>query len=125
MSESNNTNKINNPGTIGAIAMGNSTVSDVKVDVTHIETKTEKNLADAAKEIQQLLTELQQNYPTNTESEQMVVVQQAIQRIQNNPTLKQRVVGALQAGSVETLKQMLNHPLVHILFETVKGGKNP
>ncbi|NEP12629.1 MAG: hypothetical protein F6K14_20960 [Symploca sp. SIO2C1] len=88
---------------------------------------SDKNLADAAEEIQQLLKKLEQNNPTNTLSEREKVIQQKIQEIEKNadPTLKQRLVGALQAGSVETLKQMVEHPLIHILFETVKGGTNP
>ncbi|NET56925.1 MAG: hypothetical protein F6K47_12400 [Symploca sp. SIO2E6] len=86
---------------------------------------SDKNLADAAKEIQQLLTELEQTYPTNTVSEREKVVQKAIQKIENDPTLQQRLVAALQAGTVETFKQIVNHPLIHIFVETVKGGTNP
>ncbi|NEQ69884.1 MAG: hypothetical protein F6K21_31200, partial [Symploca sp. SIO2D2] len=107
MSESNNTYHIDNSGAMGVLATGDSTVSDVKVEQTNIETKADKSLADAAKEIQELLTELEQTYPTNTVPEQMVVVQEAIQRIENNPTLKQRVIAALQGGTVEGFKKLL------------------
>ncbi|NEP57275.1 MAG: hypothetical protein F6K31_09655 [Symploca sp. SIO2G7] len=86
---------------------------------------SDKNLADAAKEIQELLIQLEQTNPTNTASEKEKVVQKAIQKVENDPTLQERLIGALQAGTVETFKQMVNHPLVHIFVETVKGGKNP
>jgi len=125
MSESNNTNDIHNSGVIGAIATGDSTVSDVKVEYTNIETKADKSLAEAAKEIQDLLAELEQTYPTNTVPEQMVVVQEAIQRIENNPTLKQRVIAALQGGTVEGFKQLLDNSYINILMAAIQGWQTP
>ncbi len=34
----------------------------------------------------------------------------AIKRIENDPTIKERVLSALKAGGVEALAQLLNHP---------------
>ncbi len=70
----------------------------------------QQNLSEAAAEIQQLLNQLSQTYPTNTTSEKMEVATTAIQRIENNSNLRQRVLNALKTGGIQALGQMLNHP---------------
>ncbi|MEA5570410.1 hypothetical protein [Calothrix sp. UHCC 0171] len=59
---------------------------------------------------QQLLNQLSQTYPTTTTSEKMTVASAAIQHIENNHTLRQRVLSALKTGGIPALGQMLNHP---------------
>ena len=81
-----------------------------------------QNLAEAAKEIQQLLDQLAQTNPTLTESNNPIVVAEAIQQeINRNPTFKQRLRSALKAGGIEALKAIFNHPLINIPIETIKG----
>jgi DNA-directed RNA polymerase alpha subunit len=70
----------------------------------------QQTLLEAAKEIQQLLNQLSQTYPTTTTTEKMEVASAAIQRIENNYTLRQRVLSALKTGGIQALGQMLNHP---------------
>jgi hypothetical protein len=41
----------------------------------------------------------------------MTVAIAAIQRIENNHTLRDRILSALKTGSLKALGQMLNHPL--------------
>ena len=81
-----------------------------------------QNLAEAAKEIQQLLDQLAQTNPILTESNNPIVVAEAIQQeIKRNPTFKQRLRSALKAGGIEALKAIFNHPLINIPIETIKG----
>ena len=81
-----------------------------------------QNLAEAAKEIQQLLDQLAQTNPTLTESNNPIVVAEAIQQeINRNPTFKQRLRSALKAGGIEALKAIFNHQLINIPIETIKG----
>ncbi|NJN13674.1 MAG: hypothetical protein HC815_39610 [Richelia sp. RM1_1_1] len=69
------------------------------------------NLSEAAAaEIQQLLNQLSQTYPTTTTTEKMEVATTAIQHIENNSNLRQRVLNALKTGGIQALGQMLNHP---------------
>lgn len=82
-----------------------------------------QNLVEAAVEIQQLLQQLEQTYPTNTQQEKQAVVTEAIKQIDSNPSLKARVVGALKAGSIEAFKELINHPLVNILIASLEGWK--
>ncbi|NJN13982.1 MAG: hypothetical protein HC815_41370, partial [Richelia sp. RM1_1_1] len=51
----------------------------------------QQTLLEAAKEIQQLLNQLSQTYPTTTTTEKMEVATTAIQHIENNSNLRQRV----------------------------------
>lgn len=74
----------------------------------------EKSLADAAKEIQLILDQISQNYPTNT------VASELIKRIDNNPPLAQRILSAFNAGSVSALEQFLNHPAASFVINALE-----
>ena len=76
-----------------------------------------QNLAEAAKEIQQLLYQLSQANSTTNEE----VTEAILQEIKRNPTLKVRLQSALKAGGLEALKAIFNHPLFNIPAETIKG----
>ncbi|HEY9851254.1 MAG TPA: hypothetical protein V6D28_17430 [Leptolyngbyaceae cyanobacterium] len=81
----------------------------------------QQNLAEAAKDIQQLLQQLSESNPTNTPSEKMVVVEKAIKQIEADPTLRERVIGALKSGGIEAFKELIDHPLVNILIAVLEG----
>ncbi|BCL40218.1 pentapeptide repeat-containing protein [Nostoc sp. MS1] len=83
-----------------------------------------QNLAQAAAEIQQLLNQLGETYPTNTPLEKQIVVTEALKEIERNPTLKARVIGALKAGGTEALKELLDHPAVNILLAALEGWQD-
>ena len=70
----------------------------------------QKTLSEAAEEIQELLEQLSKTYPTTTTTEKMTVATTAIQQIENNSKLRQRVLSALKTGGIQALGQMLNHP---------------
>ncbi|OKH31742.1 hypothetical protein NIES2101_41310 [Calothrix sp. HK-06] len=90
-------------------------------NITNYTTEQKQNLAQAAAEIQQLLTQLEQTNPTTTSAQKMAVVAQAVDQIEKNPTLKARVVGALKSGGAEALKEALDHPLVNVFIAAVEG----
>lgn len=115
-------------------APGNVNTGDVtnqrdQVGIQHNYAPEKKqSLADAAKEIQDLLNQLAQTYPTMTEAEkqtQAAIVKKAQQDIKQNPTLRDRLRNAFKAGGIEALKQALDtiykNPFVSISVETVKG----
>lgn len=81
----------------------------------------QQNLAEAAKDIQQLLQQLSESNPTNTPSEKMVVVEKAIKQIEADPTLRERVIGAVKSGGIEAFKELIDHPLVNILVAVLEG----
>ncbi len=83
-----------------------------------------QNLADAATEIQQLLEQLSKNHPTSTTKEKMLVVVEAVALIEQNTTLKAKVINALKTGGTEAFKEAIDHPLVNILVASIEGWQN-
>ncbi|MEM8779630.1 MAG: hypothetical protein AAGF26_12310, partial [Cyanobacteria bacterium P01_G01_bin.49] len=83
-----------------------------------------KNLVEAAEEIQKLLEQLEQTYSSKTTTGKMKIATEAIQCIENDSTLTQKIVSVLQAGSISALESLLNHPaasfLVAALEELIK-----
>jgi hypothetical protein len=72
-----------------------------------------KTPAESAREIQDLLTQLQATNPTTSEAE---LVRQVIR---NNPTIKARLINAIKQGGTEALKVFF--PVVSIPMETIRG----
>jgi len=83
-----------------------------------------QSLAEAAAEIQQLLVQLSQTYPTTTVSEQMFVATKALEEIEKKPQLKQRVIGALQSGGAEALRELVDNSIVNVLLAVLEGWKS-
>ncbi|MDJ0902581.1 MAG: pentapeptide repeat-containing protein [Xenococcus sp. MO_188.B8] len=90
----------------------------------HNNPEQKQNLAQAAVEIQQLLENLSETYPTSTNKEKMVVIGEVVDQIENNPTLKAKVINALKVGGTEAFKEAVNHPLVNILVATIEGWQD-
>ncbi len=82
------------------------------------------NLAELAKEIQSLLDQLSQTYPTSTASEQMVVATEAVTQIEKNPNLKSKIINALKSAGSEGLKELVNRPLFNILMAAIEGWRD-
>ncbi len=82
-----------------------------------------KSLADAAKEIQSLLDQLSQSYPVDTTAAKCTFASQAIQRIDDDPSLTQRILSALGAGSTSALAQLLNHPAASFVISALEDWK--
>ena len=83
-----------------------------------------QSLAEAATEIQQLLNQLSQTYPTTTVPEQMVVATKVIEEIEKKPQLKQRVIRALQSGGAEAFKELVDNPIINVLLAVLEGWKS-
>ncbi|HLP89133.1 MAG TPA: pentapeptide repeat-containing protein [Nostocaceae cyanobacterium] len=101
------------------------TAQQIGGDIHNYAPEQRQNLAEAAKEIQQLLEQLAQSYPTTTNAEKMMVVAKAVETIEQNPTLKARVIGALKAGGVEAFKELVDNPLVNIFVAALDGWQQP
>ncbi len=105
-----------------SVSIGNNTGSPIvtgsvggnlenKIEDSFNNTEQQKqSLADAAKEIQALLKQLEQTYSTNTTTGKMNIATEAIKHIDNDPKLTRRIFSSLKAGGVSALEQLLNHP---------------
>jgi internalin A len=81
----------------------------------------QKSLAEVAKEIQELLDQLSQTYPTIKTTEKMEVVGKAIDIIEENPSFKSKVIKVLKAVGTESFKEAVDHPLVNILMAGIEA----
>ena len=80
-----------------------------------------QSLAQAAAEIQLLLKQLEQTYPTTTTSQQMVVAAEAINRIESNPLLKERVINAVKEGGLAAFEKAVDNPAGAFIVGAIKG----
>lgn len=87
---------------------------------TFYQSEQKQTLAEAATEIQQLLKDLEESNSTITEEEKIAYVNDGI-----TPSLKQRVVGALQAGSESAIEEFLDNPYINVGKAIVKGWIKP
>jgi len=111
-----NTSNYNNNGQVGA--MGSNARAG---NITFVQQSEQKqNLAASAKEIQELLKQLEQTNPTATEAEKIAHVND-----ETTPSFKRRVVGALQAGGEAAIEEFLANPYVNVVKEVVKGWIKP
>ncbi|MBD2211893.1 pentapeptide repeat-containing protein [Nostoc linckia FACHB-104] len=81
----------------------------------------QQNLAQAAAEIQVLLKQLEQTYPTTTTSEQMIVAAEAIKHIESNPSLKKRAINAAKEGGLPALEKAIDNPAGAFIVGAIKG----
>ncbi|NEO48326.1 MAG: hypothetical protein F6K55_31105 [Moorea sp. SIO4A3] len=95
--------------------------SNYDIKEIHNEADKPQSLGEVATEIEQLLNQLSQTNSISTTNEKMVIVTKVAEQIENNPTLKSRVVGALKSGGTEAFKESINHPLVNILVAIIEG----
>jgi hypothetical protein len=104
----------------GDKVMGDKVGGD-KVIGDKITNYNSQNLAQAAKEIKDLLNQLDQDYDRTTPSGQAMISAKAIEAIEQNPTLKARVVNALKQGSTTALEELVDHPAVKPVVALLKG----
>jgi hypothetical protein len=80
-----------------------------------------KTLAEAAKEIQQLLNQLEQTNPTATELEKVAYVND-----ETTPSFKRRVAGALQASGETAIDEfILENKYLKVVKAAIKGWLQP
>ncbi|MBC1295145.1 pentapeptide repeat-containing protein [Nostoc sp. UCD122] len=108
----------------GLVNADTVTAQQIGGNITNYNPEQKQNLAQAAADIQQLLNQLGQTYPTNTPLEKQMAVTEALKQIDSNSTLKARVIGALKSGGTEALKELVDHPLVNILLATLEGWQD-
>nr|WP_300501973.1 COR domain-containing protein [Crocosphaera sp.] len=83
-----------------------------------------QDLAEVAKEIQCLLDQLSQTYPTETKKDQKHFAVEAIDRIEQNPSLTQKLLSATKAGSLAALDSLLNHPAASFVIAAIDDLQN-
>ena len=100
---------VGNKGEIYGLAGSQGEINNSKIART-INESPEQNLAQAAKDIQELLEQLDQTYPSDTTMDRMKIATEVITQINNNSTKKERIFAAIKAGGIAAFEQLLNHP---------------
>ncbi|NEQ41535.1 MAG: hypothetical protein F6K40_37215 [Okeania sp. SIO3I5] len=80
-----------------------------------------QNLAEAASEIQELLDQLSKTYRTETQKEKIELAVEVADEVNQNSTLKSRVITALKAGGRESLKQSIKSPISNIIVAALEA----
>jgi hypothetical protein len=83
--------------------------------------ESKQSLAEAAAEIQQLLEQLQQSYPSSTTAEQMIVAAEAINCIESDPSWKQKIVNAVKEGGLAAFEKAIDNPAGAFVVGAIKG----
>ncbi len=78
------------------------------------------NLNETVEEIKELIDQLSKNHPVNSTADAMKIATQAIEKIESNPTWKQKAIAACQKGLLESLK---NHPVGSFVLGAIEGWK--
>ncbi|NEN92920.1 MAG: hypothetical protein F6K48_30120 [Okeania sp. SIO3H1] len=81
----------------------------------------EQNLAETVAEVQQILQQLSQSYPTNTTTEQMIVATETIKKIESDPNLKQKLISAGTSGGLAAVEKALDNPVGAFIVSAIKG----
>ncbi len=116
-------NTFNNDLTGANIAnIANQVLDNARQQATqHIHLSEQKlPLAEAAKEIQNLLKQLEASNPGATEAEKVAHVND-----ETTPKFKRRVASALKAGSETAIEEFLDNPYVNVGKAIVKGWIKP
>ncbi len=106
-------------GSVGSVTGKN--LGSIKAVQHNYAPEQRKSLAEAAAEIQNLLEQLSQTYPTKTPTDKAVIATKAVEQIEKNSTLKTRIVKSLKAGGTSALKELIDHPAINILLATLEG----
>ncbi|VXD22113.1 leucine-rich repeat domain-containing protein [Planktothrix paucivesiculata] len=84
-----------------------------------------QEIQQTSQEINVLLSTISQNYEPNTPAGQMMIGAKAIEIVDQDPTLKKRVMGALKSAGEEALEQMIEHPAAKVFIAGAKGFIDP
>lgn len=79
-----------------------------------------RNLSEAAVEIQSLLEQLSDTYPSGTTAENMTIATKAIAIIEDDSKKMNRVMSAIKAGGTQAIAQALNHPAASFVIAALE-----
>ncbi|MEH1888766.1 MAG: COR domain-containing protein [Nostoc sp.] len=107
----------NSMSTVNQYGSGDNVGGDkVMRDKIGTQINNSENLAQAAKDIKELLDQLSQEY-SNT----AIVHDKAVEEIKRQPKLIAQIINAVKEGSSEALVQAIDHPVANVLISTFKG----
>ncbi|MFM2314769.1 MAG: hypothetical protein RLZZ04_4045 [Cyanobacteriota bacterium] len=82
---------------------------------------SQQNLAEAVAEIQELLKQLEETYPTDSTANQMILAAKAVEQIEGSATLKQKAINAVKEGGIAAFEKAIDNPSGAFIAGAVKG----
>ena len=108
--------------TINQHGLGDNIAGDkVMGDKIHTQIHNSQDLAQAAKDIKTLLTQLENDYDPTKPVDKAMMTAKVVESVDNNPTLKARVINALKEGGSTALEEAIDHPVVKPVVAALKG----
>lgn len=103
---------------------GYTKLEELDVQITRLygilNREEEENIAAVADEIQQILKEVSKLYSLDTISGKMAVATEAVQRIESDLALIQKILSVLKLGKIQALERFLNHPATSFVIVALK-----
>ena len=106
-----------------ASVTGEGTIGTAITNQYNYSTEQKQTLTEAAKEIEELLAQLAETYSPPSAANNAIVAAETVQKIEGNPTLKSKIVNALEAGGVKALKELIKRPEVDVFLAAIEGWK--
>ncbi|NER03926.1 MAG: hypothetical protein F6K17_15530 [Okeania sp. SIO3C4] len=115
----------------GTNIYGNILMNSGDITTNNYVYEQKQSLAEAAAEIQELLEQLDKSYSQDrtsqemTTSERMTIASEAIQEIERNPILKQRIIDTLKDSGTTAFREALDNPIANVLVAAFQGWIEP
>jgi len=106
---------------VGNLSTGDATIHGDQVGIQP-NYAPQQDLAQAAKDIRELLQQLDLDYATTNQTEQTTALSQKVS--QQQPEVRARVVGALEKGGKKALEKLVDHPAAAIAIAIYEGWKD-
>jgi hypothetical protein len=89
------------------------------VSISQINSDDSENIA---KEIKDIFERLSKSYSKATENQKRTVLEMEFQqKMEADPSFKQRFISAAKSGGLELVKVVTDNPFISVPLETVKG----
>ena len=106
---------------VGNINTGDVTISGDQIGIQHNYAQ-QQDLAQAAKDIRDLLQQIDLDYATTTATDQTTAITRNVE--QQPPVVRARIVGALEKGGKKALEKLVDHPAAAIAIAIYEGWKD-
>ncbi len=83
-----------------------------------------QELGEAVTGLRALFAELDKSYDKHTPIGRSMIMAKAVEAIEGKPTLKKRIVSAIQGGTTAAIEAAVNHPVTRPVIATIKGFMN-
>ena len=124
MTEKSNDIKIGGESYINSIVGGEGKIETSNINQNnYLTTEQKQTLAEAAKEIQNLLQQLSTTDYSSNPTIDLEIATQAIQEIEKNPSLKSRIITTFREVGKEAFKELI-HSAVNILMAAIESWSN-